>query len=90
MREILEQHSDDNVKNIFILKLLELFLLENIFEFDEKLYRQDIGAAMGGNPASNYANIFMAKIYKKIMQVTYGLFSGENKIKQEGALQSQA
>ena len=35
---------------------------------------------MGGKPASNYANIFMAKIDKKIMQVTYGLFSCENKI----------
>ena len=36
---------------------------------------------MGGKPAPDYANIFMAKIDKKIMQVTYGLFEGENKIK---------
>ena len=50
LREILEQYIDDNVKNIFILKLLELVLSENIFEFDEKLFRQEIGAAMGGNP----------------------------------------
>ena len=69
------------MKNIFILELLELVLLENIFEFDDKLYRQEIGAAMGGKPAPDYANIFMAKIYKKIMQVNYELFSGENKIK---------
>ena len=36
---------------------------------------------MGGKPSPDYANIFMAKIYKKIMQVNYELFSGENKIK---------
>ena len=38
VREILEKFSDDNVKNVFILELLELVLSQNIFEFDEKLY----------------------------------------------------
>ena len=65
VREILEKFSDDNVKNVFILELLELVLSQNIFEFDEKLYRQEIGVAMGGKPAPNYANIFMAKFDQK-------------------------
>ena len=51
MREILEQYSDDDVKNIFILELLELVLSQNIFDFDKMLYRQEIWAVMGGKPA---------------------------------------
>ena len=35
VREILEQHSDDDDKNIFILELLELVLSQHIFEFDQ-------------------------------------------------------
>ena len=40
-----------------------------------------IGAAMGGKLIPDYANIFMAKLDKQIMQVTNGLFRDENKIK---------
>ena len=69
------------MKNIFILELLELVLSQNIFEFDEKLFRQEIGTAMGGKPAPDYANIFMAKFDHQIMNVTYGLFSDEVRIK---------
>ena len=71
VREILEKHSDDDMKNIFILELLELILSQNIFEFDEKLYRQEIGTSMGGKPAPDYANIFMAKLDSQIMQLRY-------------------
>ena len=81
VREILEQNSDDDDRNIFILELLELVLSQNIFEFDQQLYRQCIGAAMGGKPIPDYANIFMSKLDKQIMQVTDGLFPDENKIK---------
>ena len=61
-------YNDENVKNIFILELLELVLSKNIFEFDEKLFRQEIGAAMGGKTAQDYAYIFIAKFDQKIMQ----------------------
>ena len=70
VREILEQYSHDNMKNIFNLELLELVLSENIFDFDEKLFWQEIGAAMGRKPAPDYANIFIAKIDQKNVQVT--------------------
>ena len=36
---------------------------------------------MGGKPAPDYANIFMANIDQKIMNVTNRLFQDENKIK---------
>ena len=57
VREILEKNSDNDVKNLFILELLELILTQNIFEFDEKLYKQLIGTAMGCKPAPDVANI---------------------------------
>ena len=51
------------MKNIFILELSV-----QVFEFDEKLFWLEIGAAMGGKPAPDYANIFMAKVDQKILQ----------------------
>ena len=46
----------------------------NIFEFDEKLYKQDVGTAMGSKPAPDYANIFMAEIDAKIAQIAQNHF----------------
>ena len=45
----------------FIIRLLELLLNNNIFEFNSELFLQLIGTAMGTRPAPSYANIFMAK-----------------------------
>ena len=74
VRNILDAHNDDKAHNCFILELLELILKHNIFEFDEKLYRQDIGTAMGSKPAPDYANIFMATIDDKIAQIAENHF----------------
>ena len=68
-KELLDKHSDNKDKNDFIIKLLELLLKNNIFEFDSMLYRQIIGTAMGMKPAPDYANIFMAKIDKSISEI---------------------
>ena len=68
-RKLLDQHSNDKDKNAFIIKLLELLLKNNIFQFDEMLYRQIIGTAMGMKPAPDYANIFMAVIDKDILKI---------------------
>ena len=46
----------------FIRRLLEIVLKYNFFEFDSKLYKQEIGTAMGSKPAPDFANIFMSKI----------------------------
>ena len=51
--------------------MLNLLLHNNIFEFNNKLFSQENGAAMGGKPAPNYANIFMArKVDGKIKQLS--------------------
>ena len=45
---------------------MELLLRNNIFEFHDGYYKQNIGAAMGVKTIPDYANIFMASFDKKI------------------------
>ena len=55
----------------FIIRILEEVILENnIVEFNLELYRQNVGAAMGSKQIPSYANIFMSKIDKKILEIT--------------------
>ena len=60
VKEALEENSNDDI-NKFIIKMLEIVLKHNIFEFNKELFIQLIGTAMGSRPAPSYANIFMAK-----------------------------
>jgi hypothetical protein len=48
------------VPTTFLVTLLQQVLRLNIFEFDEKLYIQKFGTAMGTCAALTYANLFMA------------------------------
>ena len=61
-REALEDRNDKKVHTDFIIKLLEIILKYNIFEFNEEMFIQMIGTAMGAVPAVSYANITMAKV----------------------------
>ena len=45
---------------------MEIVLKQNIFEFDESYFKQEVGAAMGSKPVPSYANMLMAKIDKLI------------------------
>ena len=47
---------------------MELILKNNIFEFNEDLFKQLIGAAMGTPPAPSYANTMAQIIYEKITE----------------------
>ena len=63
----------------FLLRMLEIVLKYNIFEFNKDLYIQLIGTAMGSRPAPSYANIFMAnKIDQKISELATRINNGEN------------
>ena len=63
------------------MKLLELVLKNNIFEFNRELFIQMIGTAMGTKPAPSYANIFMArKIDSKIGELSNSV-DEENPVK---------
>ena len=46
----------------FIIKLMEVILKHNIFEFHDGLWKQEVGAAMGSPPVPSYANSLMADI----------------------------
>ena len=65
----------------FLMKLLELTLKFNIFEFNSELYLQSIGTAMGIRPAPSYANIFMAKIDKLAVSLAASFGDGTHPIK---------
>ena len=60
-REALEDVEFTTIPADFIIRLLELVLKYNIFEFNQELFLQMIGTAMGTRPAPSYANIFMAR-----------------------------
>ena len=45
---------------------MKLILYNNIFEFHESHWKQNIGASMGSKPVPQYASIFMSKIDKEI------------------------
>ena len=45
---------------------MKVIVYNNIFEFHESVWKQNIGAAMGSKPVPHYANIFMTHIDKKI------------------------
>ena len=51
----------------FYTELLELALSNNIFEFNEELWIQLLGTAMGTRVAPTYANIFMDDLETKIL-----------------------
>ena len=51
----------------YLREMLSLILQENLFQFNGKDYLQTHGTAMGRKMAVAFANIFMAKIEKKIL-----------------------
>ena len=51
----------------YFREMLSLILQENLFQFNGKDYLQTHGTAMGRKMAVAFANIFMAKIEKKIL-----------------------
>ena len=61
VRQALQEETNDLIHTEFILRLLELLLHFNIFEFQNNLYRQEIGASMGSKPSPPYSDIFMAQ-----------------------------
>ena len=60
-REALTERQDKNVPTEFIIRILDFILKNNIFNFDNQFFSQQIGATMGSKPAPSYANIFMAQ-----------------------------
>ena len=68
-KETLNKQSDQSISTEFIIRLLEIVLSENLFQFSDQHYKQNVGTSMGSNPAPPFANNFMAKIDTKIWEI---------------------
>ena len=81
-REALEERQDKDVTTEFVIRLLELVLKNNIFEFNKQLFLQLIGTAMGTKCTPNYSNLFMArKKDSEIIRKAFKHGDGTNPIK---------
>ena len=56
VREVLDERDVQNIPTGLLTRLLEIILKYNIFEFNQELFQQLIGTAMGTRVASPYAN----------------------------------
>ena len=82
MKDTFDDFFDPSVNKFhqdYLLRLLEILLSNNIFEFDGKLFIQRIGAAMGSPPIPTYANTFMAqRLDKSISRIIELISKNEN------------
>ena len=62
IKQRLRERKEKEVGTEFLVRLLTIILENNIMEFNEEYYIQNIGAAMGSRPVPPYANNFMAKL----------------------------
>ena len=60
-RDVLLEINEKEIGTEFLVRLLKFILENNIIEFGEEYFRQNIGAPMGSRPVPHYANNFMAK-----------------------------
>ena len=65
-QNVLNKKNNPQIVTSFLIRLLEIVLSKNIFEFLDQLYKQNVGTSKGTNPAPAFANNFMAKIDIKI------------------------
>ena len=71
-RPFATRYQGDKVPRYKILKkLIKLFLSTNIFRFDNQLYKQIKGSAMGTPMEVNYAKLFLDKIDNEMLDA-YG------------------
>ena len=63
----LEEANTPPLEKLFILRLAHLVLTRNYFRFNNKIYLQKQGTAMGTRMAPNYANIFMGNLEEQLL-----------------------
>ncbi len=80
MKRSLELRTDKTVPSDFLIKLIQLVLTYNVFEFGKTL--QCLGTAMGNCCAPNYANIMMNDLNIKIRNLGKGIMTAEDLARQ--------
>ena len=67
-KETLDEIPDKSIPTDYLIKLLKLVMECNIFKFNEEFWIQLIGTSMGTRVAPTYANIFMGKLEKFMLE----------------------
>ena len=62
----MELRDNKQISSDTLIELAKIVLKNNVFEFDEKTFRQVRGTAIGGKFAPQYAILFMADLEEKI------------------------
>ena len=65
--ESLETRKNKRVPSSLLKQLIKIVLSSNVFRFGNKLFRQIKGTAMGTPMAPNFANLFMGKFERNLM-----------------------
>ena len=68
LRRSLETRDNKQISSDTLTELAEVVLKKNIFEFDEKTFKQKRGTAIGTKLAPPYAILFMADFEKKMLE----------------------
>ena len=68
LRRFLETRDNKQISSDTLAELAEVVLKNNIFEFDEKTFKQKRGTAIGTKFASLYAIVFMADFEEKMLE----------------------
>ena len=68
LRRFLETRDNKQISSDTLTELAEVVLKNNIFEFDEKTFKQKRGTAIGTKFASPYAIVFMADFEEKMLE----------------------
>ena len=67
IKKALDKRRDKKVSTESIVELAEVVLKNNVFEFNEKVYKQKRGTAIGSKMAPPYAIIFMDDLENKML-----------------------
>ena len=67
--KFLETRENKQISSDTLAELAEIVLKNNIFEFDEKTFKQKRGTAIGTKFAPPYAILFMADLEEKLLGI---------------------
>ena len=70
LRRVLEFRENKQISSDTLVELAEIVLKNNIFQFDEKTFKQVRGTAIGTKFAPPYAILFMADLEEKILRAS--------------------
>ena len=68
LRRILETRDNKQISSDTLTELAEVILKNNIFEFDEKTFKQKLGTPIGTKFAPPYVILFMADFEKEMLE----------------------